>query len=190
MAVMLAATLLACGKQDVVRSQATAQVTAASASQMSGPYAPAGSKLTVVLDATLSAVSPPREPFTATTESELLTADGRVLVRAGARVTGHVVGAKDGGRPQLVLAFDTVETPLGSSPIVATILDVKAMRSPASNRRVEREFLSSPSTPAPPPNVPITSPFPDTPPAVLPTGARLRLELTRPLVLSGSVVGR
>lgn len=190
-AALLLGTLLACGGQNVVRSQAPTTVIGVAPSRVLGPYVPAGDRLTVSLDPTLStATSVPGQPFTATTETALVGSDGRVLVPGGAKLLGHVVSTRGPEIPQLILAFDTVQTPLGAAPIVAHVVDVGESPTAEARLRVERELLSSPPTPGPPAGVPLTIPNPTDGAVVLPSGALLRLELTRPIFPPGTLVGQ
>lgn len=189
-ATVLVSALVACGGQPLVQSQAPTTVIDVPSAEVHGPYVPAGGTLSVVLDRTLSTLhSLPGEPFAATSESSLKAPDGRVLVAQGAKLRGHVATAHDGDSPQLVLSFDTVQTPTGNAPIVAEILDVKEPPPPNSLARAERELLSSPPTPGPPSGVPITAPQPASTDVTLPAGAVLKLELTRPILPPGTIVG-
>jgi hypothetical protein len=190
-AALLAAMLLACS-HDVVRSQAPTTVIGVSPSRVLGPYVPAGERLSASLDPTLSTtVSVPGQPFTATLETALQGSDGRILVPTGARILGHVVSTQGPDFPQLVLSFDTVQTPLGAAPIAARVVDVGESQADRESSRVERELLSSPPTPLPPSGVPITAPPPAIGgPIVLSSGAVLRLELTRPIFPPGTLVGQ
>lgn len=192
-----AALALACGcallgcqrGQATVRSTSPGAVVGIAPSEILGPYVPAGRQMSITLDQGLSAYgSVSGEPFTATARSELLDTDGRVLVPRGTRIRGHVVRVTLGATPQIVLAFDTVQTRLGHAPLIATVVYVEQGRTPMA--RVERNLLSSPATSLPPEGVPITSFHPPAQNVVLPAGTDLRIELTRPLFPPGTMVGR
>jgi hypothetical protein len=188
-AVVFGCVLLGCGqRQALVRSEAPATVVGVSSSDVLGPYVPAGTELTVTLDTKLSATgSVTGEPFTATADSTAMGTDGHPLVVPGAPIHGHVASVASGDRPQIVLVFDTVQTRLGLSPMVATVLDVQEARTPTAV--VEQQLLSSPATTRPPEGVPITTRFTSENDVVLPEGTRLRLELTRSLFPPGTIVG-
>jgi hypothetical protein len=149
---------------------------------------PAGTPIVVTLRTTLSTTSSlSGEPFGATIDQPLIDDRAEVVAYPGARVVGHVVSATNDPAPQLVLDFDALETRLGPAPLVVTVRDVQ--RRGTSLARVERGLLSSAPSPLPPQGVPITSESPDQA-VVVPAGARMTLELTRPLFLPGTQVER
>lgn len=187
--VMLGMAMLACGqRQALVRSDSPATVVGVGTEDVHGPYVPAGAQLEVRLQTDLSASgSVTGEPFVAIADSALAGANGGVLVTPGARVLGHVVSATAGSHPQILLDFDTVHTVLGPSPLVATVVDVEQARAPTA--AVERELLSSPTSPLPPEGVPITSRVAGEGDVILPAGTRMMLELTRPVFPPGTLVG-
>jgi hypothetical protein len=171
----------------LVRSAGPASVEGVPTSEVHGPYVPAGDELTITLRTAISSLeSLPGEPVYAVAGSTLLGTDGRVLVAPGAPVLGHVASVRGGASPQIVLAFDSVQTRLGAAPLVATVLDVQEARTPPS--QVESTLLSSPSTPRPPGGVPLTSETPGVNVVALPEGTMLRLELTRAVLPPGTFV--
>ena len=77
-----------------------------------------------ILDALSTKYSRPGDAFNARLASDLLADDGRVAIRKGADINGHVAEVKKsqriGGRASLVLAMDKIELPDGSThPIKA-----------------------------------------------------------------------
>jgi hypothetical protein len=79
-----------------------------------------GSPIAVeIREAISTRYSRPGDSFRARLAGDLLAADGRVAVREGAAVTGHVVEVRKsqriGGRPSLLVSLDRIELPDGSS---------------------------------------------------------------------------
>ena len=77
-----------------------------------------------ILDALSTKYSRPGDAFNARLASDLLADNGRVAIRRGADISGHVAEVKKsqriGGRASLVLAMDRIELPDGSThPIKA-----------------------------------------------------------------------
>jgi hypothetical protein len=183
------ASVAACqpAQSATIRSASPGVVMGVPPSEVLGPYVPAGRQLTIQLDDRLSSAdSVSGEPFAATAESTLLDTTGRTVVSPGDPIVGHVVGIQSGSHPQILLRFDAVQTRLGLAPLVATVLYVQKMRTPAA--RVERSLLSSPPTALPPEGVRITSPTGDGA-VVLPRGTTMGIELTRGLFPPRTIVG-
>ena len=77
-----------------------------------------------ILDPVSTKYSRPGDSFNARLASDLLADDGRVAIRKGAEITGHVAEVKKnqriGGRAKLLVTMDQIELPDGSTaPIEA-----------------------------------------------------------------------
>jgi hypothetical protein len=185
--VLCACAFCACARREV-ESVAPGTVVGVAPNRVHGPYVPAGAFLTIALGRPLSTASVPGEPFTATVESALVGTDGRVAVPAGATLWGHVVSTREGGSPRIVLSFDTVQTTLGPAPIVAAIVNVVEAAEPPAE--VESHLLAAPRTPQPPAGGPEVTDSTAVSAILLPSGVRMRLELTRSLFPPGTVFTR
>jgi len=91
-------------------------------SRVQGTFGQAGQRFQVSLDQPIDTLeSVRRGTFTAHVVSPILGSDGRVLVPAGAAVTGEVRSLGSLETPYIRVRFDTVETVHGAAPLQARL---------------------------------------------------------------------
>lgn len=111
-----------CARSSVVRSAVPERINYAANARMRGPFVPAGTEFTVLLDQAVGTqVSAAGDIITARVQAPLRAPDGSVVIPAGAVLRGHVDDVAEGRLPVVILAFDTIETPGGTVPISAAV---------------------------------------------------------------------
>jgi hypothetical protein len=125
----LVAVSAACGP--TVSSTGSHTVHTLNPAQVSGPYAPAGQMVAVHLDQTIDTmVSTRMQQFTARLQTPLLDAQGNVFAPVGSLVHGHVASLGSIEAPRVKLQFDAVDTPFGTLPLSAALLDAQYRQYP------------------------------------------------------------
>jgi hypothetical protein len=114
---LVAATALAaaCGREATPAAPLYGVATPARTAEV-----PANTTFRVTMNDTLSsAVSYPGQTFSATLITPLISSDLRVAAPTGAQVNGHVVAVQSGREPRVAVAFDSIETRIGTFRIEA-----------------------------------------------------------------------
>lgn len=169
-----------------------------------GPYVSAGTELTVVLSDDVGTESSAEgESFGAVLAKDLFSPDGTLLVPRGAFVEGKVVRVESGRSPLLALDFTAIETPAGPADVVAMLHDAERVALPNRDEVYDPVdspydaffsawYLPGPLGQAAPPESTSYGDFYDVHDGTIevPAGTRLRLELTRHLILPGASAER
>ena len=112
-----------------VTSTASATIHVRDDARVAGPFVPAGTRFTAVMDRALDTIASARgEAFSAVISQPLQARDGGIVVPAGSRITGHVNSIQGVNGPRLQLDFDGVQTVAGFSPIRARVDAASAQR--------------------------------------------------------------
>jgi hypothetical protein len=174
-----------------------AEIATSPTARIEGPFVPEGRLIDVVLQQTIaSELSPPGQRFTARVQAPVHSPDGRVLIREGAVLRGHVVDVDRWRRPSVKLSFDTIETIHGPVEIEATMMSMGAFHVSASPTLYERGRHGYDVALAPRDR---PQPFdrsssgvgyygPPRPEILLPAGSEMRLVLRHPLLAPGARV--
>lgn len=191
-----------CAGTSVVRSTDTHGVASIPPAQIRGPYVPAGTEFTVLLDQPIDTqTSRVGDTFTARLETPLRTPEGITLIPVGSTVTGKIAALQGGRRPLIVLDFQSVQSSVGEIPIHVAVRQAERIVYRSEERipqppaaRYTGSAVYEPTHGAPyqhslgPTGGGYAVPTYVGPPrqARLETDARLRLVLTRPLLPPGS----
>lgn len=188
---------LSCAKEGVVAAEPR-EVKKADPAAISTPFVQAGTELTLVMrDAIGTQMSIEGTPFTATVERDVLASDGTVIVPAGSTVNGKVARVDSGITPVLALDFRSIGTRWGNADISAKLKGAERVSfagrdetyDPYDATHYDAYFYPPGAVSYPAGVMPPGHPLgyydyydENTREIRLPAGARVRVELTRPII--------
>jgi hypothetical protein len=162
--------------------------------RIQGPYVLAGTEFDAELEQPLAAEdNRPGDAFAARVKAPLRAPNGKVVVPAGARVTGQVVDAVVAGGSALALKFDSIDTARGPVAVHATVQSAGAFASvtpmPRTFAMPEGVEVDALLRPAPGKAIGGGPPEPGVPhvvrPVRIPAGTVVRMALLDPLIPPG-----
>lgn len=204
-ALAIAAPACSTTLQEDVTTTTPADVRPVDPKRVAGPFVQAGTVFAIELDEAIDTErTQPGQPFTAHTLEAIAAPDGRVIVRAGARVRGRVASTGNLAHPRLGLELDAVETTAGPARVSAIVLRAQRFTYPGevSMSPVGRpEFAddytysyadgtygTANSSRGPAPGAAYERVYPRE--IRMPRGARISLELTQPILPPGTGLRR